>query len=484
MGDVQTYKASMTSANNILSAKQRFQKDVVSNGYYKVADKNIESAALINAMAIEANIKVKVQTWKNDSEAGCKATCWIGDENNPIAKQQRTVRHLYKDKYEEKLLEFIKNNCLDRKDRNGYVYKKASVNIETDIEFQEINGIPYPRIINPAVHLNFLLEWNRFKAFSDRDAETKAISRAQRALLGVEFRDKEEIESEKEEIEGIAKSNNKKIDDSPDTSGHNETSSNSNDKLKELFEEAKNNLRNYIQEKHLSWKDMRRLFHEKYGIALDDNKDVGKLRNFLNYLMNSTESDVKKNFTTEKTNNVTPNTKPTELSEIEAKIEERKNVLLENKIASKSEINMMLQAGNKNFMEWSEKKIQAFMEAENDVVDTQIDNEESQEPPPQNGTKPTNSNPLETHPLKWIGDLEAKGTVTKDMYQKALYQYFINNDMADKYSSAINVYKLELGIEQPTKQLYKTMIDYIRASEGDFIKMISKLEINNEGGLF
>jgi hypothetical protein len=207
--------------------KNKFQDDVIKCGYYTVAGgKRVENASLINAMAVKSNIKTRVETWKNSESAGCNATCWIGNESNPIALQTKSVIHYYKDKYEEKLLEYIKNNSRDYTDKYGKLHKKT-IDIEKDITFELLNGVPFPKIISPSVHLNFLLEWNRFKCFSERDAETKAIARSQKALLGIEFRDEDEIESEEHEIEMVQdsqeyKNNNKNIDNNK----HNNKSNN------------------------------------------------------------------------------------------------------------------------------------------------------------------------------------------------------------------------------------------------------------------
>jgi predicted RNA-binding Zn-ribbon protein involved in translation (DUF1610 family) len=70
-------------------------------------------------------------------------------------------------------------------------------------------GMPFPT--DGTIKLDWLSYINRKKMFADREAETKAESRIFKKLLGFEWRDKEEVEAEAEDVkivqDGIKKEN-------------------------------------------------------------------------------------------------------------------------------------------------------------------------------------------------------------------------------------------------------------------------------------
>jgi len=421
---------------NLKEATHKYKNEVVQNGYYSVSGKAVESASLINAMALENNIKTKVNTWKNDCEAGCTATSWIGSEDNSIAVQSRTVIHNYSDKYEEKLLEFIKNNCRDYTDRYGK-FHKATINVEKDIDFIEKNGIPYPRIINPSIHLNFLLEWNRFKSFADRDAESKAIARSQRALLGFEFRTEEEIAEEAKEVEMVQNntqkyyqnndrgynnsynSNNKEYNNKPNISNNNEI------ERKNLFMQ----LNTIIKEQLLDTENIQSLFIDMTGkSSLKDASNI-ELKNLISELQVKSKTE---------STNFNPN--------IEDKLVQQ---LISNGLATQVDIDLHLASGD--FVEWSNELLAK----------------------PMNINASTN---IESDPIIHIKEQEAKGIVSTSEYDHALKIFFRKNNIINNYSNILSMFKQEKGYSKITVNVYRDIFESILANEAGFISMVKNIQ--------
>lgn len=115
---------------------------------------------------------------------------WIGKKTEPQIETTEVVTINYMDYARQYLFDKM------RKDSN--------------IAWEEDKtGMPIPK--DPKLKLEWFEYINRKKLFGDREAETKAESRIFKKLLGFEWRDKEEIQAEEEDVkivqDGIKKEN-------------------------------------------------------------------------------------------------------------------------------------------------------------------------------------------------------------------------------------------------------------------------------------
>lgn len=174
--------------------KPREVKVSKKGGSYRVGGKEQPDAWRIQEEANEAKISTEVvRTEQTDTYSEVTVRAYDKDRWYTEA----TVRHTFKTIAREHLF--------------GYLEKQIEGTLDEPI-FQDINR-PFDPVTNdpvltPQGTLMFLKFMTRTQNFAIRDAETKAMARAQRKVLNYDWRETDEIESEKNEIKQVEDSIN------------------------------------------------------------------------------------------------------------------------------------------------------------------------------------------------------------------------------------------------------------------------------------
>lgn len=169
--------------------------------YYVVNGKKQPGCRIVNLWSKDMKISTEtIECVKNNDIAKASVRAWIGDKQKPIAEETCTIVLNFKQEMERLLTDHIINQISRKKlTENDFIF------------IPDQNGMLIPRLTNPEKHLYFWREWQRFLTFAERNAETKAKRRAQLSLMGIEYRDDEEIMDEKLEIEMVAEAKSKNI---------------------------------------------------------------------------------------------------------------------------------------------------------------------------------------------------------------------------------------------------------------------------------
>jgi hypothetical protein len=150
--------------------------------FYKVAGKTVLSARALQWDANRKHISTRIIDWGSNMERAFAIVAgWVGDESKP--KQ-------YKEAIVELEFEVLRNTfILDKAVKSGWKINRDQYGRPS---FEEEK--------HKAEMFSYML---RKKQFAVRECVTKAEAIVNRKLLSMEFREEEEIESEKEEINAV-----------------------------------------------------------------------------------------------------------------------------------------------------------------------------------------------------------------------------------------------------------------------------------------
>ena len=188
--------------------------EITNRDFYKVGwdpverkDIKFPNARVWQKWANERQISTKVVRSVSD-EKGCAVTVrgWIGDEAKPQVVHEETVALVWVHELEKLLVDAVRNGITIEQYAGGQG-KKGHIMPAFDLTEVDASGVSRIVLRNPAHQLHVLAQWVRTKSFGDRVCLTKAASRCYRRLLGVEWREKEEIEHEAKEAGAVAEDN-------------------------------------------------------------------------------------------------------------------------------------------------------------------------------------------------------------------------------------------------------------------------------------
>lgn len=174
------------------------ETEITEQDFYEVFDpragkKKVPSARVYNNWAKEAGIKTRILEAGCDSEkAWAHVKGWIGDETNPILQREARVTILWKTELED----LVWNAIADKKNRSGEIIKKG--------KRYTIGPDSYPILSSLVDQLAIIQQLSRIKRFGERTAVTKAEAIVEKKLLGVEYREPEEIKHEKREVQSVS----------------------------------------------------------------------------------------------------------------------------------------------------------------------------------------------------------------------------------------------------------------------------------------
>ncbi|NKE72878.1 hypothetical protein [Candidatus Manganitrophus noduliformans] len=167
------------------------ETEITDRDFYEVYDprirrkKKVPSARVYNNWAKEAGIKTKILDAGCDSEkAWAHVKGWLGEEANPLLQREARVTILWKIEFESLVWDAI----ADREKKKPYT----------------VGPDGYPVLTNPADQLALIRQLSRIKRFGERTAVTKAEAIVEKKLLGVEYREPEEIRHEKREVQAVS----------------------------------------------------------------------------------------------------------------------------------------------------------------------------------------------------------------------------------------------------------------------------------------
>lgn len=166
------------------------ETEITDRDFYEVYDprirrkKKVPSARVYNNWAKEAGIKTQILDAGCDSEkAWAHVKGWIGEEANPLLQREARVTILWKIEFESLIFDAI----ADREKKKPYT----------------VGPDGYPVLTNPPDQLALIRQLSRIKRFGERTAVTKAEAIVEKKLLGVEYREPEEIRHEKREVQAV-----------------------------------------------------------------------------------------------------------------------------------------------------------------------------------------------------------------------------------------------------------------------------------------
>ncbi|MBI3606664.1 MAG: hypothetical protein HY207_01700 [Nitrospirae bacterium] len=183
----------------------RKETEISDRDFYAVYDRRhgkrlIPSARVYNNWAKEAGIKTRI------IEAGCDADKawahvkgWIGPEANPVLQREARVTIVWKTECED----LIWNAIAPKTDHKGQVVKAGKP--------YTIGLDGYPVLTEPNDQLAIIQQLSRLKRFGERTTVTKAEAIVEKKLLGVEYRESEEITHEQRETEAVAAANGETV---------------------------------------------------------------------------------------------------------------------------------------------------------------------------------------------------------------------------------------------------------------------------------
>jgi hypothetical protein len=183
----------------------RKEIEISDRDFYAVYDRRhgkrlIPSARVYNNWAKEAGIKTRI------IEAGCDADKawahvkgWIGPEANPVLQREARVTIVWKTECED----LIWNAIAPKTDQRGQVVKAGKP--------YTIGPDGYPVLTESSNQLAIIQQLSRLKRFGERTAVTKAEAIVEKKLLGVEYREPEEITHEQRETEAVAAANGETV---------------------------------------------------------------------------------------------------------------------------------------------------------------------------------------------------------------------------------------------------------------------------------
>ena len=195
------------------------------NDFYKVGSKKVGNQ-WEDVLAPSARV---LQKWANDNDGrpictkiveavttkdGCHAKVrgWIGDESKPLVVHEEVVDMVWAHELEFLLTEAVaKGFKIDKWVNGKNVYKFEGVP-PFNVEYDDATGVSRIVLTEPEHQLHVLAQWVRSKRFGLRACITKAESRTYRKLLGGEWRDEEEIQIEKSDVQQVAEDLDERAD--------------------------------------------------------------------------------------------------------------------------------------------------------------------------------------------------------------------------------------------------------------------------------
>jgi hypothetical protein len=201
--------------SNLVEVVKAKMMQIGPSDFYKVGSKKVGNQ-WEDVLAPSARV---LQKWANDNDGrpictkiveavttkdGCHAKVrgWIGDESKPIVVHEEVVDMVWAHELEFLLTEAVAKGIKVPK-RDG-TWGTETIKPPFNVEYDEVTGVSRIVLTNPEHQLHVLAEWVRGKRFGLRSCVTKAQCRIFRKLLGAEWRDEEEIEIEKNEVQSVA----------------------------------------------------------------------------------------------------------------------------------------------------------------------------------------------------------------------------------------------------------------------------------------
>ncbi|MFZ5875421.1 MAG: hypothetical protein ACOYXU_03330 [Nitrospirota bacterium] len=184
------------------------ETEITTRDFYAVYDRRhgkrlIPSARVYNNWAKEAGIKTHIIASGCDAEqAWAHVKGWIGPEANPVLQREAKVTIVWKVECED----LIWNAIAPKTDRDGQVVKPGKP--------YTIGPDGFPVLTEPTDQLAIIQQLSRIKRFGERTAVTKAEAIVEKKLLGVEYREPEEITHEQREAQAVADANGETTTDS------------------------------------------------------------------------------------------------------------------------------------------------------------------------------------------------------------------------------------------------------------------------------
>ncbi|MFZ5862429.1 MAG: hypothetical protein ACOYXR_06300 [Nitrospirota bacterium] len=189
------------------------ETEITARDFYTVYDRRhgkrlIPSARVYNNWAKEAGIKTHIIESGCDAErAWAHVKGWIGPESNPVLQREAKVTIVWKVECED----LIWNAVAPKTDRDGQIVKAGKP--------YTIGPDGFPVLTDPADQLAIIQQLSRIKRFGERTAVTKAEAIVEKKLLGVEYREPEEITHEQREAQAVAEANSEAVTDSQTVNG-------------------------------------------------------------------------------------------------------------------------------------------------------------------------------------------------------------------------------------------------------------------------
>lgn len=174
-----------------ISAELEKAQTLGKHDFYKVGNKTVPSARALQWLANRKQIKTMIVDIKSDAMY-CRAVVggWIGEnpdpKGNPIYKEA-TVEMMFDIEIAEKVLEWI-----------------PKFNLQKGVDYDIDSATHAPVLINPKLLHRQMKEMLRLRKFALRTVVTKAERIIHSKLADVEWRDEDEMDDEKKEVEMVS----------------------------------------------------------------------------------------------------------------------------------------------------------------------------------------------------------------------------------------------------------------------------------------
>ncbi|MDR1818795.1 MAG: hypothetical protein LBR15_00920 [Methanobrevibacter sp.] len=179
--------------NKILLAVEKHIK----GGVYKVGDQTIPDAKLVQSLANNVGLCGRTV---NIQQTSSYTSVTVEVEDNKGNSVQASVVHDFRIELEVKVVTLYENTVKSVKQgKKNFFFE----DLDDPFDF-DIKGNIIPKLTIKG-QIKLVKDMARFKSFSVRDAETKAYTRAYKKLLNQDWREKDEIDYEDEEVQKVNK---------------------------------------------------------------------------------------------------------------------------------------------------------------------------------------------------------------------------------------------------------------------------------------
>ena len=239
--------------NNNLPSLDEYVAITNADFYSPGGGKNIANARVINLWAKDNGIKTEiVKVVNNEKRIRVIVRAWIGDKDKPVHEATDIVTYDLEQEYSRVFIEFTNKKIK---------YKEMSIrDIDYKLDGTRIKAFFSDEFKKNAKSISIITQWitywSQWLSFAERTAKTKAESRAQQKLLGLEFREKKEIEEEKREIEAVAESNQ-----------NNHPQKQTEEKQENPISFLRKKMMNIIQQKNFNLGTVGDVFKSKYNCS-------------------------------------------------------------------------------------------------------------------------------------------------------------------------------------------------------------------------